>query len=614
VGEEVTALPALAPMLPLIVAALLAAGRAAPRRLVDLLAIATAASVTAICLVLLFQSTQHPVVYWFGGWRPLPHGIAIGIAFAIDPIGAGMAVLAGVLVTAALVFSWHYFDSVGSLFHALLLVFLGAMVAFSLTGDLFDIFVFFELMSVAAFILAGYRLEERGPLQGALNFGFTNTVAAFMILWGIALVYGRTGALNMAQIGRALAGQPPDGLVIVAFVLIMLGFFVKAAVFPFHFWIADAHAVAPTPVCIVFSGVMIELGLYAIARIYWTCFSGSLQPDAVALRDVLLVIGSVTALVAAIMCFAQHHLKRLLAFSSMSHVGLFLAGMGLLQPLGLAGAAVYVLGHGVVKAALFLCVGVLLNRFGTVDEIRLRGLGRQVPVIGGLYLLGGFGLAAAPPFGTYLGSELIGRASADLGYGWVLGIAFVSALVVGGAVLRSGSVVFLGLGEAMGGFYSPRLGDEEPEEPARGRAVPAFMLGPIVVLMAAGLLVGLAPGLPAHALQAANAFQDRGLSVAAVLGGGRPQLPPLRPLAAPDAGDLAHGLGSAAGAVLLALVALFRHRLPAPVSLAMRAFLRPPIGALRALQTGNVADYVTWISVGGAVLAVVFGVTLRPAA
>src|SRR6185312_14167131 len=121
---------------------------------------------------------------------------------------------------------------------------------------------------------------EEGPLQGALNFAVTNTIGAFFILTGIAMLYARTGALNMAQIGEALAGQGADGLVVVSFTLMAVGFFVKAAVVPFHFWLADAYSVAPTPVCLLLSAAMSELGLYALARVYWTVFSDVLAPVA----------------------------------------------------------------------------------------------------------------------------------------------------------------------------------------------------------------------------------------------------------------------------------------------------------------------------------------------
>ena len=210
----------------------------------------------------------------FRSWTPR-QGIALGIALTVDPIGAGFAALSGVLVVAAVLFARPLFDDVHAHFQVLMLAFLAALCGFGLTGDLFNLFVWFELMSAAAFALCAYKIEEPASLQGAINFAAVNTVGAFLVLTGIALLYGRTGALNLAQIGRAL--PTADGLVIVAFVLIACGFLIKGAMVPFHFWLADAHAVAPTPVCVLFSGVMVEAGLYAVARVYGTVFEDILN-------------------------------------------------------------------------------------------------------------------------------------------------------------------------------------------------------------------------------------------------------------------------------------------------------------------------------------------------
>src|SRR5581483_3689852 len=274
------------PILPLTVAIplLVAAGISAAnplfkerRRILDGIGIATAAAVGILLLVTLATLGNGQKVYWFAGIRP-HHGIALGIDFSVDRLNAGLGALAAWLVVAAMVFSWRYFERVSTWYHALMLVFLAGMIGFCLTGDIFDLFVWFEVMGVAAYALTAYRPEEKGPIQGALNFAITNSVGAYLSLSGIALIYGRTGALNMAQIGASIRHHPPDGLVVVAFVLILAGLLTKGAIVPFHFWLADAHAVAPTPVCVLFSGIVVELGLYGTARIYWTMFSAALAP------------------------------------------------------------------------------------------------------------------------------------------------------------------------------------------------------------------------------------------------------------------------------------------------------------------------------------------------
>ena len=154
-------------------------------------------------------------------------------------------------------------------------------------------------------------------------------MGAYLSLSGIALIYGRTGALNMAQIGQDVARSGPDRLVVAAFVLIITGFLIKGAIVPFHFWHADAHAVAPTPVCVLLSGVMVELGLYAVARVYWSMFGHALGHRTV-ITGTFLALGLLTAVAGALFCFRERHLKRLLAFSTISHAGLFLTGVALL--------------------------------------------------------------------------------------------------------------------------------------------------------------------------------------------------------------------------------------------------------------------------------------------
>ena len=197
--------PPLVIALPLITAAALAGSAAfLPRRVIEIVSLGASVAVTVLCLLLLGESSAESLVYWFGGWEPRD-GLALGVSFVIDPLGAGLATLSAVLVTGALIFSWRFFDAVGALYHCLMLVFLAGIVGFCLSGDLFNMFVFLEVLSVTAIALTGYKIEEPGPLQGALNFGVTNGIGAFFVLWGIALLYGRTGALNLAQMGDSLA-------------------------------------------------------------------------------------------------------------------------------------------------------------------------------------------------------------------------------------------------------------------------------------------------------------------------------------------------------------------------------------------------------------------------
>ncbi|GAA4518997.1 hypothetical protein GCM10023191_093980 [Actinoallomurus oryzae] len=537
--------------LPFAVAALLAAvGRRLPRFAADALATGTvSAQIVLLALVL----AQGGTTVWMGGW-----GEGVGIALVGDMTGAGLALTVASVALCALVVSWHYFDDVQAIFHTLVLLFSGSMCAFTLTGDLFDAFVFFELMSVVAYALTGYQPEEPETVHGALNFGIVNSLGAYLTLTGIALVYARTGQLGFAAVGRHLHGH--DALVTVSFVLICTGFLVKAAAVPFHFWLADAHAVAPTPVCMLFSGVMVELGVYAVARTYLTSFAHAVP--AAPVRTALIVFGSAAALLGGVMCVLQRHIKRLLAYSTVSHVGLLLVGLGLLRADALAGAAWYLIGHAGVKAGLFVGAGALLNRYETVDEHDLHGRGRSMHLTSAIFLLGGVGLAGLPPSGTWAGKALI----EEEGGHWILALGIIASALTAGAVLRVWLRVFHGVGQRLPGTDD----HHDPETEVRLSRLPWTMLAPGLLLVIAGLLLGLLPGAVL------------GHAVAPLLPGAEPAPWTVK--------SVVSGLPAVALAFGIAVLGVRGHL--------------PRATVLHRLHSGHVGDYVAWLLAGVALFGV----------
>ncbi len=599
---------------PLVTAAVLAGTSAfLPRRLIEFVSLIASLSTTGLCLFVFTASTTEPLVYWFGGWEPRD-GLALGISFVIDPLSGGLATFAGVLVSGALIYSWRFFDAIGSLYHSLMLVFLAGIVGFSLSGDLFNMFVFLEVLSVTAFALTGYKIEEAGPLQGALNFGVTNGVGAFFVLWGIGLLYGRTGALNLAQMGHGLAESAPDSLVIVALSLLVAGFFIKAAIVPFHFWLGDAYATAPLPVCILLGGVVSELGLYALARVYWTVFSGSLGEFDAQLRVVLLVAGAVTALVGALMCFAQHHLQRMVAFAVISHAGLLLIGLGLLTPAGVSGAAVYMLADGFVKASLFMSIGIMKHRLGGVDEIHLRGRGRHLLGTAALFVVGGLALVGLPPFGTFAGKAMIEEEAKLLHLSWITPLFVVCSVITGAAVIRAAGRIFAGWGAPVehADPVAQEEGEEQEEETVAGKdRTPAVMFIPALLLLGGCLGIGLAPGLRTGAEAAAEFFVDRIAYSEVVLQGTSHHLPEPPAPHGPKPVELVIGLVSVAATFALATVALARRHFPGGWRSKLWAGPGRIMHGLRELHSGHVGDYVAWLTFGVAALGGAFAFALR---
>jgi multicomponent Na+:H+ antiporter subunit D len=605
------ALPALPIVLPMLAASVLAGLRKQlPRSAADSIAIGVTALNLALTLALLHQAQTKTIVYWFGNWYPRG-SMVLGITFVIDPVSAGLAALAATLTLLALIFSWRFVDAGANHFQPLMLIFLAGMTGFSLTGDLFNLFVFFELMSTAAFALCGLKTRDPAPLQGAFNFAVTNTVAAFLILIGISFLYAVTGALNIAQIGLLLVHRH-DPLVLFACALITSGFLTKAAIVPFHFWLPDAHAVAPTPVCVLFSGLMVELGLYAIVRLYAVIFLPALDTRAPMLRAILLTFGVLTVVVGSLMCYAEHHVKRILAFSTVTHSGLMLIGIassiGSPPTLGIAGFLTYLIGHAFVKSALFFVAGILLHRLRTASEPALFGRGKELPFTAALWFLGGLGLAAFPGFATMNGEALISGASEANGNHWVSFVFLFAGVFTSGAVIRVGLHTFLGWGSHPLSDRASRV-DELPEDNEDDQKTFWYHFLPPVICIATAIIFALSPYTIRQTSEASARLASQPAYLHAVYTGvGFPiHLPPAQKL------DLVssamRSLSATSLALLLALTSVFRKRISRVFRLG--AYLEGPMVLFRTLQSGHVGDYVLWLTIGSATLGAAYVVLLR---
>jgi multicomponent Na+:H+ antiporter subunit D len=593
----------LAPLLvviPLLAAAVIAGlDHVTPRAVQHALVIASAAATTALAFVLLWHAEDHEVVHWFGGWRP-HHGIALGIDFAVGPLAAGMCAVIGLVVTLSLLYSLTFLREAARLYDALMLVALGAMCGFAMSGDLFNLFVWLELMGAAAYALTGFRVERLGPVQGAVNFAITNSLGGYLFAIGIALLYARTGSLNLAQIGRTLAHGPAGGLVIVAMTLLLCGFLIKGAVVPFHLWAADAYAVAPAPVCAVFGGVMTDIGLIGVARLYWTVFAVPFGHGH-GVGDVLLWLGIASAVLAGTMAFLQRHLKRMLAYSVVCHIGVMLAGIGLLDSSGLAGAELMFLAHALLTAGLFFVAGILHVDHGLIDELHLRGRGRGSWTPAAAWFAGTIGLAGTPYLGIYLGHGLIDDGATGLGRPWVLVPLWLGSALAAAALLRAGARIFLGWGEA----DDEMLGEAVEEDPAELDVRRPLLVGVALVAVVLGSAISVVPGLGQRAEYAAERFRDTGGYAANVLHGRAMPPPTSLPLSIHGTSleSLLYASGATIFALGLALVGLFHNRIP-------RA-LEPPIRILHAVHSGVIGDYVTWVVVGTAFTGGVWAVLLR---
>jgi multicomponent Na+:H+ antiporter subunit D len=457
-------------------------------------------------------------------------------------------------------------------------------------------FVFFELMSTAAFALCGLKTQESAPLQGSFNFAITNTIAAFLGLTGIAFLYATTGALNMAQIGLTLGGRH-DPVVLFAFTLLTCGFLIKAAIAPFHLWLPDAHAVAPTPVCVLFSGIMVELGLYAVVRLHSVIFHQAFSSES-RLRYILLAFGALTVLIGGVMCYSEHHLKRLLAFSTVCHSGLMLLIFAVQGPLAIAAMLTYLVGHALVKSALFFISGIILHRLRSMSEPVIFARGRPLHWTGALWFLGGIGLAAAPCFATMLGEAASADAAEQAGIRGLSWLFMFAGVMTCAAVFRTGMHTFLGWGEAPITDRSADV-DELPETQSEDQVVLWYHFAPPAFCILLAVILTFLPGWESGVrLGAARMFNQAGYWHTVYTGQAVPVVAPSS-WRSQVPGAALRGTLSVIIAFVLACSSVFRRKLARV--LRVGAFLEGPLKPLRAIQSGHPGDYVLWLTLGVAV-------------
>ncbi|MBN1418575.1 MAG: NADH/ubiquinone/plastoquinone (complex I) [Planctomycetes bacterium] len=443
-----------------------------PRWFADVLANATAAALVVFSFLL---PRQGITVYPVGGWR-IEAGVPPGILMVVDGLSWLVALTVAIVTLAVTVYSVAYMRryTAKPKYYALLLLMVAGMNGAVLTGDIFNLFVFLEVASIASYALVAFG-TERDELEAAFKYAILGSVGSLCILLGVALVYGLFGTVNMAQVAtrlRAPEAAAKMGAAHLALALFVAGFGLKAALVPFHAWLPDAHPSAPAPVSAMLSGVLIKtIGVYALARIVLHVFG--LDPK---IRTVVFILAAASMLGAAIASTTQRDLKRLLAYSSISQVGYIVFGLALGNAMGTLGAVLHIFNHATMKSLLFLASGSVEQATGTRDLDRLGGLAGRMPVTAGTTTIGALGIAGIPPFSGFWSKLLIVIAAVQAEEIAMACIAVAASLITLGA--------FLGM--LRRAFFGP-----ETAAARDAREAPAWMCLPIVALAAICLTGGL---------------------------------------------------------------------------------------------------------------------------
>jgi multicomponent Na+:H+ antiporter subunit D len=379
-------------------------------------------SVVVIAAVLLRQVEQDgPQVLWIGAWK-----VPLGISLVADRLSVLMLLVSSIVTLAVLVYSigqgmtGDERDTPLTIYHPTFLVLAAGVGNAFLAGDLFNLFVSFEMLLFASYVLL--TLGGTGArIRAGTIYVVVNVVSSSLFLISIAAVYAATGSLNLAQLSQRLS-ELPDSLNLVLQLLLLTTFSIKAAVFPLSFWLPDSYPTAPAPVTAVFAGLLTKVGIYAIIRTQTLLFADS------PLTDLLLVAALLTLVVGILGAVAQTDIKRMLSFTLVSHIGYMMFGIALGTVIGYSGAIFYVAHHITIQTTLFLVLGLVERRGGSTSLIRLGGLARLAPVLGVLFFVPAMNLAGIPPMSGFLGK--VALAEAGLRFGTPLSYAVVAAGMV----------------------------------------------------------------------------------------------------------------------------------------------------------------------------------------
>ena len=347
------------------------------------------------------------IVYWLGSRVP-SSGYAIGISMEVDALNLFFALLIAAAVFVSCVYSIQYMehDDHVQQYYTLFLMLSAGVLGVVMTGDLFNMYIMVEIMTIAAVALTAFRSHTPGAVEAAFKYLVVGTIGSVCMLTGIMLLYARAHTLNLAQLSALIPGKN-DTVVRMAFAFLFVGFSSKAFLVPFHPLAADAHGAAPASISVLISGVLTKSGIYAILRLMYFLYQNI---DQSSMQFLMVALGSVSMFVCVTMALAQHDFKRLLAFHSISQIGYVLTAAGLCTAAGISAGVYHAMNHTFFKGLLFLAAGAVMHQAGTGDLNRLGGLSRRMPHTTCLFLIGAFSISGIPPFNGFASKWMIYQA------------------------------------------------------------------------------------------------------------------------------------------------------------------------------------------------------------
>jgi multicomponent Na+:H+ antiporter subunit D len=422
----------------------------------------------AASLWLLWASYTHQtaVVFQPGGWAA-PYGIT----FIADPLSALMTVMVQLVLVAGVLYALGSTEKATTFptFYPLFLALATGLTGTMLTGDLFNLFVFTELLVVSGAILTAIS-DDRFGLEAAYKYFYISLLASLFLLLAAGALYASYGTLNMADLASRISVDPGRPLVAMAMVALIVFFMTKSAVVPFHFWQPDFHTVSPTAISAMLSSVVVKLGVYGFLRMTTLWF----QPQADLLRVLLVVLGVIGVFFGSFAATGANHAKRMLAYSTLGQIGYILVAVGWGTPLALLAAIVYIFNHSLIKSALLMLAGAVASRapVKTAAFDMVGGVGRAMPFAGALFFIGGLALAGIPPTNGFISKLALFQSGVEAGEITTLILVAVGSLI---------SIVYVGRAYQLI-FWGPRTSDGELKPYGDRLLAPALLVGLCLVL------------------------------------------------------------------------------------------------------------------------------------
>jgi multicomponent Na+:H+ antiporter subunit D len=433
-------------LLPVMAAALMPVFERVWRELVDFLAVVVGAALVGLSVTFI-----TPVRIYGSLSVSYNELLAAAQTFQLDSLSLLMLLVINVVGFLAIIYSIDYMRAYGSKgrFYALFLLMLAGMNGLVLSRDLFGLYLFMEVAACSSYALVAFGLQH-DELEAAFKYLILSAAASALILLSIALIFSRTGDLNMRTVGGLFGLFQEDKSAMFVIVMFLVGFGLKMAMVPFHAWLPDAHPSAPAPVSAMLSGVLIKAsGVYALMRILYNVVGIQSMPS---VRATVMGMGILTIVVGAILALVQTDYKRLLAYSSISQIGYILLGFGIGTPLAFIGALYHLMNHATFKSLLFLVSGSVQQATGTRDLNRMGGLSKRMPITALTSSFGSLAISGVPPFNGFFSKTIIVIAAVNAGqstgesiYYWYAVIAVLFSVVTLAYFLKTQRKAFFGL-------------------------------------------------------------------------------------------------------------------------------------------------------------------------